>query len=200
MATLLDYPSVRTALFLKISVEEYWIGAGYAARVIACSDHSNDFTFNSQEYTALGQLMAVSDFTQQIRTSSEAVTVTLNGIPNSSIEEIVKSRIKSSPVEIYRAFFDSNNTLITGLDIANPIRRFTGYVNNYSLTEEWDVINKQSSNTITLDIGSNVDVIQRKVAGRRTNPRSMKTYYPTDKSFDRVPALAGQALKFGRTK
>ena len=198
MATLDDYPSVRTATFVKIDVDYYWTGSGYAFEALTFSDHMTDYEFNGDTYTALGKLMSVSTTASEISASSGGVTILLSGIPNSSIEEIVKSKLKGAPVEIYRAFFNQDNVLLTTLDIDNPLKRYVGYINNYSLTEEWDFENKFASNSIAIDLGSNVDVIQRKIAGRKTNERSMRRHFGDDDTFDRVGSLVNANIRFGR--
>lgn len=199
MATLADYDSIRTAIFVKIDVDYYWTSAsGWVFQELAFSDHAHEYTFGGTTYTALGDLMSITGFNAELAPSGSPLTITLNGIPDVSIEAITKSKLKSSPVLVYRGFFDTDNQLIAGLPFANPLQRYSGYLNNYSLNEDWDPVSKTSTNTMTLDIGSNIDVVQRKVAGRRTNPRSMARYYPSDESFSRVPALQNQKINFGR--
>jgi len=197
MATLNDFDHVRTAIFVKIELSEYWNGSAFVEETLTFSDHFTDYTFGGDTYTALGALMDVTSTFSDLQSSSDSVTVVVTGIPNTSIEEIVKSKIKAEPVSIYRGFFNQDGTIITGLPFANPLQRFLGYVNNYSLQEDWDSETRTSTNTIALDIGSQVDVIQRKVSGRKTNPTNMDRYFADDKSFDNVPALVDQKVNFG---
>lgn len=198
MATLEDYNSIRTAIAVKIDVDEYWNGSGYISQALTFTDHYTDFTFDSDTYTALGKLLSVGDITSELKATSQSLVIAVSGIPNDSIEEIVYSRILSAPVYIYRAFFNLDGTLIDDLDFANPLQRYVGYIDNYSLNEDWDPVNKVATNTITIDINSSIDVISKTRAGRQTNRASMKKYYPNDKSFNRVAALANQPVNFGR--
>lgn len=198
MATLEDYKTIRTANFVKIDVAAYWNGSGFVQQSLTFSDHLTDYTFGGDTYTALGKLLSVSATTSELSASSQQLTIMVSGIPNSSIEEIVKSRLKSAPVYVYRGFFNQDGSLINDLDFANPLQRFGGYLNNYTLNEDWDSLNKFASNTITLDCGSNVDVVQRKIAGRKTNERSMRRHFGDDDTFDRVGALVGANIRFGR--
>ena len=197
MATLNDYDHVRTAVFVKIEIAEYWDGSAFVPETLTFSDHFTNYTFGGVEYTALGALMDVTSTFSDLESSGDTVTVVVTGIPNRSIEEIVKSKIKSSSVTIYRGFFNQDGTLITDLNFTNPLQRFVGYVNNYSLQEDWDSESRTSTNTIAIDVGSKIDVIQRKVAGRKTNQTNLARYYPSDKSFDNVPALVDQKVNFG---
>lgn len=198
MATLEDYNSIRTAIAVKIDVDEYWNGSGYISQALTFTDHYTDFTFGGDTYTALGKLLSVGDMVSELRATSQSLVIAVSGIPNDSIEEIVYSRILSAPVYIYRAFFNIDGTLIDDLDFDNPLQRYVGYIDNYSLNEDWDPVNKIATNTITIDINSSIDVISKTRAGRQTNRASMQKYYPNDKSFNRVAALANQPVNFGR--
>jgi hypothetical protein len=79
----------------------------------------------------------------------------------------------------------------------NPVGRFFGIVNNYSLQEEYDVASRTSSNTIVIVCSSTVEILSNKVAGRRTNPQDQKAFYASDTSMDRVPNLVGASFNFG---
>jgi hypothetical protein len=192
------YGAVQTGLFVRIAVEEYKAtpNATPTSTVLRFSDYNRAVTINSEVYTGLGRLMSVSSTTSELRASSALLSLALSGIPNSSIAEIVNSKIKGSPVQVYRVFFDAN----TGqqLNIAgNPMKRFQGLVNNYSLEEDFTPGGATTSNTILIECSSIVDVFSNKLSGRRTNPGDQKALYPTDPSMDRVLALTNSNFNFG---
>lgn len=195
MIDLSSYPAVRTALFVRIQVDEYRItpSGSYTSEVLTFSDHNASYSINSEVYTALGNLMNVTASSNELRPSSNTVSITLSGIPNTSIGEIVNSKIKSSPVIIYRGFFNPT----TGAVIGTPQGRFRGFVNNYALQEEYSVDDRSAMNTLVIECASSVDVLNNKFSGRKTNPQSMKSYYPTDVAFDRVPNLENTTFNFG---
>lgn len=199
---LTDYSHVRTALFVKMQVDEYLQGDGsLAPETLLFSDHHIDYElFAGETYTALGKLMSVTSSVNEINQSSNTVTIILSGIPNSSIEEIVKSKIKSSQISVYRAFFTQGGVLINDGSTTNPVGRFEGYINNYALEENWDVEQRLSTNTIVLECGSTVELFAKKQSGRQTNPSSMKKYYPNDVSFDRLPALVRANINWGGSR
>jgi len=141
----------------------------------------------------VGALTGVSSTRSELRTSSNSVTVSLSGIPNSSIIEIINSKIKSSRVDIYRAYFDAQ----TNAQIGDVQGRFKGFVNNYSLEEDFDINARTSTNTILLECASNIDVLGNKRTGRKTNPESQKKHFPNDLSMDRVPNLENTTFDFG---
>jgi hypothetical protein len=197
MADLTSYTSLISALFVRIQVDAYsTTGVGsYTSQVLKFSDHSEPFTINSEVYTPLGNLLSVSKSVSELRPSSGSLTITLSGIPDSSIAEIIHSKLKGAPVSVYRAFFT-----IAGSQIGETEGRFIGNVNNYSLEEDFDPVAKSASNLIQFECLSNIDVLQNKVAGRRTNPESMQAFYSSDTSFNRVPGLVGAQYNFGADK
>lgn len=198
MIDLTPYESVQSNLFVRIQVDEYRNDPydEYTAEVLRFSDMLLPYTINEEEYYGIGRLMGITQSSSEIRISSGQLTITVSGIPNTRIAEIVNSKIKGAPVTIYRVLFDPS----TGekLDIpGNPLGRFKGFVNNYSIQEEYDNASKTAKNTLVLTCASSVDVLSNKTGGRKTNPSSMKKHYPDDVSFDRVPTLEKTTFNFG---
>lgn len=198
---LSSYDSIQSHLFVRIEVDEYRFtpSGSYTSQVLRFSDYASNFTINGEVYTGVGKLMGVTASSSELRVSGGEVTITLSGIPNTSIAEIVNSKIKGCPVRIYRALFDAatgNFLSITG----NPAGRFRGFVNNYSLNEEWDNATRTATNTLVLTCATTVKVLENKVAGRQTNPQSQKRFYPNDLSMNRVPNLENATFDFGAPK
>lgn len=198
---LTSYAAVQSNLFVRIQVDEYRTSASgsYTSQVLKFSDMLTPYTINSEEYTGLGKLMSITSSKSELRVSSGELTITLSGIPNTAIAEIVNSKIKGCPVRIYRALFNANTNELLAVS-PNPLGRYRGFVNNYSLNEEYDADARTASNTLVLVCASSVDVLQNKIAGRKTNPESQKRYYPSDISMDRVPNLENATFDFGAPK
>lgn len=199
---LSDYKHVRTALFVKIEIAEYlqFPLGNLAPETLLFSDHSSDFTLGGLTYTALGNLVGVSSSVGEISASDSSLTITLSGIPDSSINAVVKSNFLGSPVTIERGFFAQSGELIDEASTPNPIGRFTGFINNVGLEESWDVDDRLSTNTIVIECSSTVALMAQKTSGRKTNSTSMKRHYPNDTSFDRVGAIANADTNFGGAK
>lgn len=195
---LTTYASIQSNLFVRIQIDEYRTTASgsYSAQVLRFSDKRGTTIINGESYIGLGDLMSVSSSSSEIRVSGGDQIITITGIPNSSIAEIVNSKIKGSPVEIYRGLFNATTGSLLSVS-GNPVGRFRGFVNNYSLNEEYDIESRSSSNTIVLTCSSAVSILQNKIAGRRTNPQSQKTFYASDVSMDRVPNLKDSTFDFG---
>lgn len=198
MIDLTSYTKVQSNLFVRIQIDEYRTtsGGSYSNEVLKISDLSYEFEVEGEAYTGLGKLLGVTSTNSEIRVSGNEVTITLSGIPNSSIAEIVNSKIKGSSVKIYRVLFDGSTGAYLNIT-GNPIGRFNGYVNNYSLQEDYDIDTRTSTNTLVLTCSSIVDVLGNKITGRKTNPSSMKKFYPSDVSMDRVPSIENTTFNFG---
>jgi hypothetical protein len=198
---LSSYTSVETGLFVRIEVDYYKAAAGDTptSTVLRFSDYRGTVTINSESYVGLGKLLNITSTTSELKGSTSSVTVSISGIPDSSIAEIINSRMKGCPIKIYRVVFDP----VTGTQLAitgNPAGRFFGIVSNYSLEEDYNIDERTSTNTISLICSSNMGFLENKISGRKTNPESMKRFYPTDVSMDRVPNLVGANFNFGAPK
>lgn len=198
MIDLTSYTKIQSNLFVRIQIDEYTTtsGGSYTSEVLNISDLSYPFDVEGETYTGLGKLLNITSTNSELRVSGGEVTITLSGIPNSSIAEIVNSKIKGSGVKIYRVLFDGTTgeyLSITG----NPVGRFNGYINNYSLQEDYDIDSRTSTNTLVLTCSSIVEILNNKIAGRKTNPSSMKKFFPSDLSMDRVPSIENTTFNFG---
>lgn len=195
---LSSYRAIGSGLFVKIEVGYYKTSAGATptSETLLFSDYYRDITIGSDTYLGIGKLVSISESVSEIKASRGQITIGISGIPNSSIAEIVHSRIKGSPVSVYRYVFDPT----TGQPLAitgNPAGRFFGIVNNYSLDEEYDIESRTATNTITLVCSSSIEVLDNKVGGRKTNGASHRSFYSSDPSMDRVGALVGTSFDFG---
>ena len=182
------YASVETHLFIKIDIPDY--------EVLTFSDYYKSYTIGSDTYQALGQLLSVSDTDSNLRATPSELSIAISGIPEGSISEILNNKVKGSRVEVLRAFFNP----ITGelLNISgNPAGKFKGVISNYSINDDIAEGGDTGTISIVLTAKSVIDLLNNKVTGRRTNPIDQEQFYPGDKSFDRVPALAKSNFNFG---
>ena len=190
MSELIDYNSVQSNTFIKIELEnEDWL----------FSDCNENKTIDGDDYIGVGNLMGLTATSSELRVSSSEVTITITGIPNTAISEVMNADLKGSGVRIYRAFFDVNTGDLIDIE-TNPMLRYRGYINNFAFAESYDVESRDGNNTIQLMCASSVDQLNLKTSGRQTNPGSMQKYKPGDTSMDRVPNLENATFDFGAPK
>jgi hypothetical protein len=201
---LKNYRAIRSHLLIKITVPYYVLNPGDTptSTVLTFSDLNlkNNLTYNGDTYLGMGGFLSVTASRSELAPTSNEVTIGLSGIPNSSIFQIVNSRIKGCSVEINRAIFDPTSGAVINVNQVtgdNVLARYRGYVNNYSLTETYDVRNKIASNTLLLICRTNVDFMGQKISGRLTNSVSQKKFFPNDLSMDRVTAIQNTYFDFG---
>lgn len=196
---LSSYKSIENGLFVKIEVDQYRTTAGQtpSPAVLTFSDYTRSVTIGSDTYTALGNMLGITSSTSELKVTNTDITITISGVPNTSLREIIYSRLKGSRVTVYRGFFDSATGAVLTGDITNPVGRFRGFITNISVNEEYDIDTKTASNTISLMCSSIIDVLANTSSGRRTNPEDQKELYPSDLSMDRVPNLVGANFNFG---
>lgn len=197
---LTSYKSLQSNLFVKIECPYYKSTptSTPSSYNFLLSDRLGSYTIASlgETYVGLGSLLSITTSNSELRTSSGELTVTISGVPNSSISEIVNSRIKGSKITVRRGLFDATSGTLLSV-IGNPMIRFVGFINNLAMDEEYDVENRSASSTIVLSCASIVDVLDKKVAGRKTNEASQKKYFPNDLSMDRVTSLESSYFNFG---
>ena len=145
-------------------------------------------------FAALGKLLSVAPTSSDLRATSGNMSVSITGIPDSSITEILGLKIKGSTINIER-LVEAPNIEVRFAGIGSfglTANRFTGLVTNYSIEEDWPMGAMKSTNKIVFTCSSTVDVLLNKVSGRRTNPADIP-----DPSMDRVLKLANSNFNFG---
>jgi hypothetical protein len=178
--SLTGYGSIESNLFIKITL---------ASSTLLFSDRLVSTTIAGDTYVGLGKLLSISGSSSELRSTSGEITIGISGVPDSMISDIVAANIKGNPVRVIRGLFNATNGTFLSAITGNPINRFMGYVDS-----------RDSSNTLLLTCASNVDILDNKIAGRKTNPASQKKFYSTDISMDRVPSLESSYFDFGAKK
>lgn len=157
-------------------------------------------TYNGNNYTQLGHFLGITEIQTDLRITNSQISLSLSGIPpsNGDVNYMIvalDARLKGSQIKIYRVFFD---TATGDYQPTQVYLRYSGYVNNYSLTENWDQDNKIVSNTVTLQCSSINAVTEKKYSGRRTNDQDQQRFYPGDIGMYRVIKISEKAFDFGK--
>lgn len=158
------------------------------------SDDDLTTIVNGLTYVPLGKLLQITPSSSTIGATTNTISLTLSGVPDSEIGAVLYSNIKGTLIRINRYFWDAQSTT-TSLGPAQG--RFFGYVESYSITDDYDYYNRSQTVSVTLNLNSWVDYIAGKMNARQTNPRSMDIQYPGDTSFDRIPKLKDTEFNFG---
>lgn len=185
---LTSYDSVAFGLFVKIYNNN---------RYLLFSDWHQQVMIDNLTYEGLGRLMGITSTSSDIGATDGEVTITVSGIPNTSISDILNNPLKGNEVTILRAAFDPTTNVL--LNIAgNPSGRFRGIVTNYNISEDFDIVARMSMTTISIICSSMLTVFGNTSNGRRTNPVDQKKFYPGDLSMDNITSLARSYFDFGK--
>lgn len=148
------------------------------------------------QYDPAGVLMSISEGVSELRASSVETSIGLTGIPIQYAVTVQAQRIKGSRIDVYRVFTDPVTDAVLAI-AGNPVFMFRGIVSNYGFSETFNEFSDESTLTVNLSCTSLVDMLNTKIQGRRTNSESMRQFYPSDTSFDRVTDLIGRPFDFG---
>lgn len=153
-------------------------------------------TISGITFSNLGMLLQLGDIPQDIKSTSDDITISLTGIDPTNIGLILSSNIKGSTVEIWRGFLDSNNQIITS-PTTQFFKRYTGIINSVGISEDFDDQARTRVATCTISCTSMRKVLENRIAGLRTNQKSWQFFYPSDTSMNRVAAISNQYFDFG---
>jgi hypothetical protein len=184
-------------LLIKIGVNgtDYFIANTY-----------NPLTWNGDTYLALGHFLGINDIQNDIKITNAQIALSLSGIPkdpselglgaySSFVDFILSEKIKGSSVKIYRAFFDPDNRELYNDQVS---LRFSGYISNFTVTDNPDISTRTDSYTVVVNCSSIHAVLERRVAGRRTNSTDQKFFYPSDTGMDEVVTISITSFDFGK--
>ena len=184
-------PSIRHGEFVRLQ-----IGNPVSATYTFCNAAA-PITVGGINFTNLGILLSVGNVQQDIKATSNDMTVSLTGINPAMVSLILGSSIKGSLVEIWRGFFDSNNQIIT-TPTTQFIKRYQGIINNVSIKEDWNEQIRSRVATCSLSCSSMRRILENRISGVKTNTKSWQFVYPNDTSMDRVSLIANTYFDFGK--
>jgi len=183
-----NVPYVSNAEFVKLIVTpEIGIPVTYTF-----STSFRTETIDGVVYQALGTLLNIGTQQRDLRVTSSDTTITLSGLDSDNIYIVLGTKIKGSPIEIYRGFYDDNYNLV------NTVRRFNGIITSYTITEDLQQDNNIDNFVISINCSAYKTILENRMAGRKTNSNSWKEFNPTDISMDRVQAISEAYFDFGK--
>lgn len=185
---------IRYADFFRLGMQDatYYFATTPAAITIP--------SISTTPFTALGQLVKVNNVQRDIKSTANETTITLVGVDVAMLGIVLNAKIKGSSIDLWHGFFDSNNQLITSSgDGTGVYKYFSGYVNSFSISEQWMEEARQYVGVVTISASSFQLVLQNRVSGRYTNDNSWQSVTPNDTSMNRVNFVSTINYLFGKT-
>ena len=99
---------------------------------------------------------------------------------------------------MWKGFFNVDGTLITGGGTGGLYQYFYGYVNLFSISEQWMEDARMYVGIITASASSIQIILQNRTAGRYTNNNAWTYFNPTDTSMARVGFIETINYSFGK--
>jgi hypothetical protein len=149
-------------------------------------------------FDGLGALVGIGDVQRDIKSTANQTSVSLVGIDTALLGWVLSQEIKGSQITMWKGFFNTDGTLITGGGTGGLYQYLYGYINNFSIGEQWMEEARMYVGTINVTASSIQIILQNRVAGRFTNDQSWKFYNPTDTSMDRVGFISTIYYPFGK--
>jgi hypothetical protein len=150
-------------------------------------------------FSGVGQLVQVGNATRDIKSTANETTFSLVGIDTAMLGWVLGQEVKGSKIEAWHGFFNTNGELITTGGTGGLYKFFTGYINSFSISEQWMEEVRMMTGIIQVAASSIQLILQNRVAGRYTNDNSWQFFSPGDTSMNRVPFIANINYQFGKT-
>lgn len=161
--------------------------------VTFCASSTDIVNFNG-----LGQLVQIGAATRDIKSTANETSFTLIGIDTSMLSLVLGTDIKGSMIEAWHGFFDSTGALITTGGTGGLYKFFTGYINTFSITEQWMEEIRAYVGAVAVNASSIQIIMRNRVAGRYTNDASWQFFTPNDNSMARVAFISNINYQFGK--
>ena len=149
-------------------------------------------------FDALGSLVKINDVARDIKSTANETTITLVGLDTALLGWVLSQQVKGSLIEMWHGFFDTNGALITSGGTGGLYKFFTGYINSFSISEQWVEDVREYVGTITVAASSIQIILQNRTAGRYTNNNAWTFFSPGDTSMERVPFIETINYAFGK--
>ena len=153
---------------------------------------------DASPFSGLGQLVSVGSVQRDIKSTAAETTATLVGIDTSMLALVLGAELKGSQIEMWHGFFDQAGALITTGGTGGLYQFFNGYINSFSIAEQWMEEARAYVGTVTVSASSVQLILQNRVAGRYTNDNSWQFYNSGDTSMNRVNYITNINYYFGK--
>ena len=150
-------------------------------------------------FDGLGALVGIGEIQRDIKSTANQTSITLIGIDTALLGWVLGQEIKGSQITMWKGFFDTDGNLITGGGTGGLYQYFYGFVNNFSIGEQWMEEARMYVGTIAVSASSIQIILQYRVAGRFTNDQSWQFYNAGDTSMNRVGYVSTIYYPFGKT-
>lgn len=149
-------------------------------------------------FDGLGVLVKIGEVQRDIKSTANETTATLVGLDTSVLGWVLGQQIKGAQIEMWHGFFDTNGALITTGGSGGLYQYFNGFVNSFSISEQWMEDIRQFIGVVSINASSIQIILQNRTAGRYTNDNAWQFFNPGDTSMNRVAFIETINYFFGK--
>jgi hypothetical protein len=161
--------------------------------VLRLTNHFHELVISGDgTYVAAGEFLAFSDIEDNIEVKYNSLDISLSGVGSSITAAILSNPVEGSRVDVFRGFYDQ----ATGDLVDPPFGRWSGRINNYSITDDYQFTNEDRV-VISISCKSLLNTILTRVSGRYTSPQSFQSFTTDDQSMEFTPSLPTFNPNFG---
>ena len=147
-------------------------------------------TYNGDTYIPGSNVVSLSAVEETKDVKTNAITVKLNGVPNTIIAALENVNAIGGIVTIFQAFFNEETGEIQG----QVYQKWQGIINSHAVDEE----NSETGDVnISVECKNIVGAILNTKSGRFTSDSSFNQYTTNDKSMEFVAAMVDFNPRFG---
>jgi hypothetical protein len=192
IAPVVGTNNIRYADFVRITTtsETYRFTTAPSDQTVAAVD--------ALPFSSVGVLMKVGEAQRDIKSTANETTVMLTGIDTAMLGFVLGQNVKGSKIEMWHGFYNTSGALITGGGTGGLYQFFNGYINSFSISEQWMEELRMYVGTITVNASSIQLILQNRTAGRYTNNNSWQFFDSGDTSMNRVNFIETINYQFGK--
>ena len=184
--TLAETQSTKT---YPIELVKFQVTSDNADSLFLNTGYTN-ITYNSDTYLPGSNIISLSAVEETKDVKTNAITIQLNGIPNTIIAALENVDAIGGIVTIYQAFWNEETGAIQG----QVYQKWQGIINSHAVDEE----NTESGNVnISVECKNIVGAILNTKSGRFTSDSSFKQYTNNDASMEFVASMVDFNPRFG---
>jgi hypothetical protein len=153
-------------------------------------------TFTEQTYQALGWALQISSITDDLKTNNGDLQISLSGIPDGLVSQVLNNEVKGGKVVITR--WITKDDYYAATQSIQGYRRYTGIVSNFVIEEDDSFLDRTRTYTCSITCANINTLMENRISGQRTNKSDRQKFYPGDISFNRVADLMNTSFDFGK--
>ena len=192
MARTIDATTLSEAQSTKtypIQLIKFQVTSNNADSLFLNTGYTN-ITYNGDTYIPGSNIISLSAVEETKDVKTNAITIKLNGIPNTIIAALENVNAIGGIVTIYQAFWNEETGAIQG----QVYQKWQGIINSHAVDEE-NV--KNGDVNITVECKNIVGAILNTKSGRFTSDSSFKEYNSNDASMEFVASMVDFNPRFG---